>query len=53
MGLLYLFIARSTLGIWNLILCFIYNKQYMERMLAIGRNFAGNENENRITESAL
>ena len=53
MGLLYLFIARSTLVIWNLILCFIYNKQYMERMLAIGRNFAGSENENRITESAL
>ena len=53
MGQLYLFIARSTLGIWNLILCFIYNKQYMERMLAIGRNFAGSENENRLTESAL
>ena len=52
-GLVQILVARLTLGIWNLILCFICNKQYMERMLANERNFAGSENENRLTESAL
>jgi len=35
-GALHLLFTCVTFGVWQLIACFIYNKQYMTRMLTSG-----------------
>ncbi len=43
-----------TLGIWQIIICFLYNKQYMTRMLTEkGWVLAGSDDENLLAKSAL
>ena len=42
-----------TLGLWQLVLCFMYNKQYMTRMLTSGWELAGTEEENAAARIAL
>jgi hypothetical protein len=50
---LHLLFTCVTFGVWRLIACFIYNKQYMTRMLTSGWELAGTEEENRVAKSAL
>jgi hypothetical protein len=52
-GALHLLFSIFTLGVWQLIVCFIYNKQYMMRMLTTDWQLAGGENENVLARSAL
>jgi len=52
-GALHLLFTIVTFGLWQLILCFLYNNQYMTRMLTSGWELAGNENENREARAAL
>ena len=52
-GALHLIFTCVTFGVWQLIACFIYNKQYMTRMLTSGWKLAGTEEENREAKSAL
>tara|TARA_B100000686_G_C16648335_1_gene894120 strand:- start:235 stop:552 length:318 start_codon:yes stop_codon:yes gene_type:complete len=44
-GALHLLFTIVTLGIWQIFLCFLYNKQYMTRMLTAGWKIVGNEQE--------
>ncbi len=50
---LHLLFTFVTFGLWQLILSFVYNKQYMTRMLTTGWELAGNENENLKARAAL
>ena len=52
-GALHLLFTAITFGLWQLILCFLYNKQYMTRMLTNGWELTGNENENLKARAAL
>jgi len=52
-GALHLLFSIVTLGLWQLVLCFLYNKQYMTRMLTSGWELAGNKNENAAAKAAL
>jgi hypothetical protein len=52
-GALHLLFSIFTFGIWQLIVCFLYNKQYMMRMLIEGWRLAGGENENALAKLAL
>jgi hypothetical protein len=52
-GALHLLFTCVTFGVWQLIACFIYNKQYMTRMLTSGWELAGTEEENRAAKLAL
>ena len=52
-GALHLLFSIFTLGIWQIIVCFLYNKQYMTRMLTTGWVLAGSEEENRNAKFAL
>ncbi|MDP7554467.1 MAG: hypothetical protein QF447_07735 [Candidatus Thioglobus sp.] len=52
-GALHLIFTCVTFGVWQLIACFIYNKQYMTRMLTSGWELAGTEEENRAAKLAL
>ena len=52
-GALHLLFTCVTFGVWQLIACFIYNKQYMTRMLTSGWELAGTEEENREAKLAL
>ena len=52
-GALHLLFTVFTLGIWQIVMCFIYNKQYMTRMLTGGWRLAGSESENKLAEMAL
>ena len=42
-----------TFGLWQIIVCFIYNKQYMTRMITNGWELAGNNDENMKAKAAL
>lgn len=42
-----------TLGLWQLIVAFLYNKQYMTRMLTSGWVLADSETANRLAASKL
>ena len=44
-GALHILFTMCTLGLWQLIVCFLYNKQYMTRMLTAGWTLIGNEQE--------
>ena len=50
---LHLLFSLVTLGIWQLIACFLYNKQYMTRMLTNGWELAGMETDNLAAQAAL
>tara|TARA_B110000438_G_C15751362_1_gene623157 strand:+ start:338 stop:634 length:297 start_codon:yes stop_codon:yes gene_type:complete len=52
-GALHLLFTLVTFGLWQLILCFLYNNQYMTRMITNGWELAGNEQENNSARAAL
>ena len=52
-GALHLLFTFVTFGLWQFIVCFLYNKQYMTRMLTNGWELAGNEEENQKARAAL
>jgi hypothetical protein len=52
-GILHWLLTVLTVGIWWLFMIFLYNKQYMNRMLTNGWVLAGSEEENRNGRLAL
>ena len=52
-GALHLLFTFVTFGFWQLIVCFLYNKQYMTRMLTSGWELAGTEEQNLAAKEAL
>ena len=52
-GALHLLFTIVTFGIWQFIVCFLYNKQYMTRLLTKGWILAGTEEENQKARAAL
>ena len=52
-GALHLLFTMVTFGLWQLIVCFLYNKQYMTRMLISGWELAGTEEKTLIAKAAL
>jgi hypothetical protein len=52
-GALHLLFTAVTFGFWQFIVCFLYNKQYMTRMLTDGWELAGTEEENQKARAAL
>lgn len=42
-----------TLGLWQLVFSFLYNKQYMNRVLTNGWELAGTEEQNLQARAAL
>jgi hypothetical protein len=52
-GALHFIFTVITFGLWWIILCFIYNKQYMTRMLTAGWELAGTEEKNQKARAAL
>jgi len=52
-GALHLLIMLITLGIWNIIISFMYNKQYMTRMLEKGWVLDGSPSDNELAATAL
>ena len=52
-GALHLLFTAITFGLWQFIVCFLYNKQYMTRMLTNGWELAGTEEENQKARAAL
>ena len=50
---LHFLFSLITFGLWQLVLCFMYNKQYMTRMLTSGWELAGTEEENAAARIAL
>jgi hypothetical protein len=50
---LHLLFSLVTLGIWQLIACFLYNKLYVTRMLTNGWELAGTETDNLAAQAAL
>mgnify|MGYP001265344721 CR=1 FL=1 len=52
-GVLHLVLQIFTLGFWQLIVCFLYNKQYMTRMFASGWVLNGTEEENEMARKSL
>lgn len=52
-GALHLLFTFFTFGLWQLIVCFLYNKQYMTRMLTNGWVLAGIDQDNLKARAAL
>jgi len=52
-GALHLLFTFFTFGLWQLIVCFLYNKQYMTRMLTSGWVLAGTDQDNIKARAAL
>ena len=52
-GALHLLFTMVTFGFWQFVLCFLYNKQYMTRMMTKGWVLAGTEEENQRARAAL
>lgn len=52
-GALHFLFSIVTFGLWQLIASFLYNKQYMTRMLTNGWELAGSEAENHKARAAL
>ena len=50
-GALHLLFTIFTLGIWQFIVCFLYNRQYMERVLASGYEF--NDSEHAVAAAKV
>lgn len=52
-GALHLLFTICTLGIWQWIVCFLYNKQYMTRMLLNGWVLDGSDSDLVLARNAL
>jgi hypothetical protein len=52
-GVLHIIFSMLTLGFSNLIFAFIYNKQFMLRMLTTGWELVGSDKENSDAREAL
>ena len=52
-GALHLLFTIVTGGIWQLIVSFLYNKQYMTRMLTSGWALDGSDSDKVLAETAL
>jgi len=52
-GALHLLFTVCTFGIWQFIVCFLYNKQYMTRMLTTGWKLSGNDEDIQEAKRAL
>ena len=52
-GALHLLFSIATFGLWQLIFSFLYNKQYMTRMLTNDWELAGTEEQNLQARAAL
>jgi len=52
-GALHLLFTFFTFGLWQLIVCFLYNRQYMTRMLTSGWVLAGTDQDNIKARAAL
>jgi len=50
---LHLLFTMFSAGIWQFIVCFLYNKQYMTRMLTNGWVLSGTEEQNLTAGAAL
>ena len=50
---LHIIFTVITFGLWQFIVCFLYNKQYMTRMITNGWELAGNNDENMKAKAAL
>jgi len=50
---LHLLFSICSLGLWQLIACFLYNRQYMERKLTSGWEIAGSTEELLAARAAL
>ncbi len=50
---LHLLFSFLTFGLWQIIFCFLYNKQYTSRLIADGFRFADRPEVNRAAEIAL
>ena len=52
-GALHLLFTIVTLGLWQFIVCFLYNKQYMTRMLTSGWVLDGSDSDKVLAGTAL
>ena len=52
-GALHLLFTIVTLGFWQLIVCFLYNRQYMTRMQTAGWELDGTDDQNAGARRAL
>lgn len=52
-GALHFLFSVVTFGLWQLIVCFIYNRQFMTRMLTSGWVLADTEANNAVAALAL
>ncbi len=52
-GALHLLFSIVTFGLWQFIVCFLYNKQYMTRMFTNGWVLAGTEDQNAGARLAI
>ena len=52
-GALHLLFTLCTFGLWQLIVCFLYNKQYMTRMLTNGWVLEGTDSDKVLAGTAL
>ena len=50
---LHLLFSIFSLGIWQLIACFIYNKQYMQRLITTGWELVGSDEEVQSAKFSL
>jgi hypothetical protein len=52
-GALHILFWFMTFGLWQLIVCFLYNRQYMTRMLTNGWVLAGSDGDNIVAGTKL
>ena len=52
-GALHILFTVVTFGLWQFIVCFLFNKQYMTRMLTNGWVLVGSESENSAARADL
>ena len=52
-GLLHMLLTIFSFGLWQVIFCFLYNKQYMERMLSNNWKLSGTDEQNRLAREVL
>ena len=50
---LHLLFSMVTFGLWQLVMCFLYNKQYMTRMLTNGWTLADSPEKNSAAQLKL
>ena len=52
-GALHFLFTLVTFGLWQFIVCFLYNKQYMTRMLTNGWVLDGSDSDKVLAGSAI